>query len=71
MVMRVNNLLKHAVEPGTLWFFSDEKNFCQDQKFNTQNNRWLAYCPADLPRVPQTKFPQTVMSYFLINSSMR
>ena len=30
-----------------LWFFScsDEKNFCQDQKFNRQNKRWIAACP--------------------------
>uniref|UniRef100_A0A182PG36 Tc1-like transposase DDE domain-containing protein n=1 Tax=Anopheles epiroticus TaxID=199890 RepID=A0A182PG36_9DIPT len=57
------NLLKHPVQPGTLWFFSDEKNFCQDQ-----NNRWLAYCPADVPRVPQTKFPQTVMVFSCVSS---
>uniref|UniRef100_A0A4Y0BF18 Tc1-like transposase DDE domain-containing protein n=1 Tax=Anopheles funestus TaxID=62324 RepID=A0A4Y0BF18_ANOFN len=62
------NLLKHPVEPGTLWFFSSEKNFCQDQKVNTQNNRWLAYCAADVPRVPQTKFPQTVMVFSCVSS---
>uniref|UniRef100_A0A8W7Q077 Tc1-like transposase DDE domain-containing protein n=1 Tax=Anopheles coluzzii TaxID=1518534 RepID=A0A8W7Q077_ANOCL len=62
------NLLKHPVEPGTLWFFSDEKNFCLDQKVNIQNNRWLDYCPADVPRVPQTKFPQTVMVFSCMSS---
>ena len=25
------NKLKHPLEPDMLWFFSDEKNFCQDQ----------------------------------------
>ena len=34
--------VKHPAEPQTIWLFSDEKNFCQDQKHNTQNNRWLA-----------------------------
>uniref|UniRef100_A0A182STD9 DDE-1 domain-containing protein n=1 Tax=Anopheles maculatus TaxID=74869 RepID=A0A182STD9_9DIPT len=62
------HLLKHPVELGTLWFFSDKKNFCQDQKVNTQNNRWLAYCPADVPRVPQTKFPQTVIVFSCVSS---
>ena len=26
------NRLKHPLEPDLLWFFSNEKNFCQDQK---------------------------------------
>ena len=50
----------HPAEPQTMWFFSDEKNFCQDQQHNTQNIRWLAYSPKDIPRVIQTKFSQTV-----------
>ena len=48
--------VKHPAEPQTIWFFSDEKNFCQDQNHNTQNNRWLAYSPKDTPCVMQTKF---------------
>lgn len=35
------NKMKHPVESVTIWFFTDEKNFCQDQLHNTQN-RWLA-----------------------------
>ena len=31
--------VKHTAEPQTIGFFSDEKNFCQDQKHNIQNNR--------------------------------
>ena len=60
--------VKHPAEPQTIWFFSDEKNFCQDQKHNTQNNRWLAYSTKDIPRVMQTKFPQTVMVFGCVSS---
>ena len=55
--------MNHPAEPQTIWFFSDEKNFCQDQKYNMQNNRWLAYSQKDTPRVMQTKFVQTVMAF--------
>ncbi len=44
------NKLKFPLENDMLWFFSDEKNFCQDQTHNSQNNRWLAVCPKDVPR---------------------
>ncbi|XP_035891201.1 uncharacterized protein LOC118502743 [Anopheles stephensi] len=65
---RLLSWLKHPAQSDTLWFFSDEKNFCQDQKHNVQNNRRLAYCAADVPRVPQTKFPQTVMVLGCVSS---
>ena len=55
--------VKHPAEPQTIKFFSDEKNCCQDQKHNTQNNRWLAYSPKHTPRVMQTKFIKTVMLF--------
>ena len=55
--------VKHPAEPQTIWFFSDEKNICQDQKHKTQNNRWLAYSPKDTPHVMQIKFSQTVMVF--------
>ena len=51
--------VKHPAEPQTIWFFSDEKNFCKDLKHNMQNNRWLAYSQEDIPHVMQTKFSQT------------
>lgn len=60
--------VKHPVGPQTMWFFSDEKNFCQDQKHNSQNNRWLAYSQKDIPRVMQTKFPQHVMVFGCVSS---
>ena len=60
--------VKHPAEPQTIWFFSNEKNFCQDQKHNKQNNRWLSYSPKDTPRVMQTKFPQTVMVFGCLSS---
>ena len=62
------NKVKHPVEPGTLWFFFDEKNFCQDQLHNAQNNRWLAVSPHEVPRVMKTKFPQTVMVFGCVSS---
>ena len=55
--------VKHPAEPQTIKFFSGEKNFCQDQKHNTQNNRWLAYSPKDTPHFMQTKFSKTVMVF--------
>ena len=52
--------VKHPAEPQTIKLFSDEKNVCQDQKHNSQNNRWLAYSPKDTPCVMQTTFSKTV-----------
>ena len=42
-------------------FFSDEKNFTQDQKVNQQNDRWLCEDPKEVPIVMSTKFPASVM----------
>lgn len=55
------NIWKHPLEKDLLCFFSDKKNFCQNQTHNSQNNSWLAVCPKDVPRVMQTKFTATVM----------
>ena len=62
------NKLKHPLMPNMLWFFSDEKNFCQDQVINNQNNRWLAVCPKDVPKVMKTKFPANVMVFGVVSS---
>ncbi|XP_050072530.1 uncharacterized protein LOC126560618 [Anopheles maculipalpis] len=43
-------------------------SYKRHQKHNVQNNRWLAYCAADVPRVPQTKFPQPVMVFRCVSS---
>ena len=43
------NKLKHLKESNMLWFFSDEKNFCQDQAHNRQNHRWIAMGPTMCP----------------------
>ena len=51
-----------------LWFFSDEKNFCQDQAYNRQNHGWIAMYPNDVSRVMKTKFPNTVMVFGVISS---
>ena len=62
------NKLKHPLQSDMIWFFSDEKNFCQDQAVNSQNNCWLAVCTKDVPKVMQTKFPATVMVFGVFSS---
>ena len=62
------NKLKHPLQRNMIWFFFDEKNFCQDQVVNNQNNRWLAVCSEDVPKVMQTKFPATVMVFGVVSS---
>ena len=53
----------HPAEPQTIWFFSDEKNLCQDLRHNTQNDTWLANSPKDTPHVMQIKFSKAVMVF--------
>jgi hypothetical protein len=55
------NKLKKPVANGQLIFFSDEKNFSQDQKVNRKNNRWLCADISEVPIIMATKFPATVM----------
>jgi hypothetical protein len=55
------NRLKKPATNGQLIFFSDEKNFSQDQKINRKNNRWLCADVSEVPIVMSTKFPATVM----------
>ena len=55
------NKLKSPAVPNPLIFFSDEKNFDQDQKVNSQNDRWLCRDPEEVPIVMCSKFPATVM----------
>ncbi len=43
--MKLLNKLQYRKDPGMLWFFSDEKNFCQNQVNNRQNHCWVAMCP--------------------------
>ena len=66
--VKLLNKLKHPKDPDMLWFFSDEKNFCQDQMHNRQNHCWVAMCPKDVPRVMKTKFPATVMVFGVVSS---
>ncbi|XP_052832121.1 uncharacterized protein LOC128247010 [Octopus bimaculoides] len=53
------NKLKNPAEKDVISFFSDEKNFDQDQKVNRRNDRWLCADPSEVPRVMRTKFPAT------------
>jgi hypothetical protein len=55
------NKLKNPAANNQLIFFSDEKNFSQDQKVNKKNNRWLCADISDIPVVMVIKFPATVM----------
>ena len=66
--VRLLNKLKHPKKPNMLWFFSDEKNFWQDQVHNSQNHRWIAKNNRDVPRVMKTKFPATVMVFVVVSS---
>ena len=66
--VRLLNKLKHPKKPNLLWFFSDEKNFCQDQVHNSQNHCWIAMNNRDMPRVMKTKFPATVMVFGVVSS---
>ena len=61
------NKLKHPLHRNMIWFFSDKKNFCRDQAVNNQN-RCLAVCSEDVPKVMQTKFPATVMVFGVVSS---
>lgn len=65
---RLLNKLKHPEEPGMIWFFSDEKNFVQDQKVNRKNDRWLCKTPDDVPTIMHTKFPASVMVLGVVSS---
>ena len=60
--------IKRPAERGALIFFSDEKNFTQDQKVNRKNNRWICEDRNDVPIVMSTKFPATVMVLGVISN---
>ena len=66
--IRLLNKLNHSKKPNMLWFFSYEKNFCQDQVHNSQNHHWIATNNRDVPRVMKTKFPATVMVFGVVSS---
>lgn len=59
--------LKHD-SAGMLRFFSDEKNFSQDQVSNRQNDRWICEAIEEVPVVKHTKFPSSVMVLGVISS---
>lgn len=45
-----------------------KKNLCQEQKYSTKNNKWLAQSPFNVPRVMKVKFPQHVMVFGIVSS---
>ena len=66
--VRSLNKLKRLKKPNMLLFFSDEKNFCQDQVHSRQNYRWIATNNRDVPRVMKTKFPATVIVFDVVSN---
>lgn len=61
------NELKHD-SAKRLRFFSDEKNFTQEQKINKQNHRYLTDDPDEVPVVVKIKFPINIMVLGVISS---
>jgi hypothetical protein len=53
--------LKAPTENNQLIFFSEEKNFSQDQKINRKNNSWMCSDISEVPIMMAMKFPSTVM----------
>jgi hypothetical protein len=53
--------IKHPIVSNPLIFFSDKKNFLQDQKVNRRNNRLLCSDPTEVPIVMATKFLANVI----------
>lgn len=45
LVKALAKQVMHPDQPNTLWFFSDVKDFFQDQKVNRMNDRWLCTRP--------------------------
>ena len=61
--------LKHPLQLKILWFFSDEKNFCQDQMVNSQNNCWFAPSPQNVLIVMKSKQPVHIMVLGVVTSN--
>ena len=67
----LNDLKKPSARgggPDRLIFFSDEKNFQQDQVVNRRNDRWLCADITEVPVVMRTKYPQTLMVLGVVTS---
>lgn len=61
------NDMKHETV-GYLRFFSDEKNFTQEQKVNSRNDRYLTDNIEEVPIVMCVKFPVSVMVLGVVSS---
>ena len=55
--VKLFNKFKRPLQPNMLWFFSDNKNFCHNQKVNIQNKRLLPLCPQDVALMMKSKHP--------------
>ena len=65
------NKLKHVLQVNILWFFSDEKNFCQDQIMNSQNSCWLSLFSQDVPILMKSKHPVHIMVFGVVRLNMK
>ena len=60
--------LKNPKERKPLIYFTDEKNFQQDQKVKWKNNRWLCENADEVPIVMKTKYPGTVKVFGVVSN---
>ena len=65
---RLHTRVKNPKEPHMFTFFSDEKNFDQDQVSNRRNDRWLCSCPSEVPTVILTKFSATLIVFGVVSN---
>jgi hypothetical protein len=54
-VIKSSRTIRKQANPNQIIFFSGEKNIYQDQKTNTQNNRYLCSDPKNVPIVLHTQ----------------
>lgn len=62
--------IKNPKSSNLLIFFSDEKNFCQKQKLNRSNDRWLARSPFLVPKITRAKYQLHVMVFTVISNNV-
>ena len=66
---KIFNKFKHPHQRNMIWFFTDEKKFCQDQMVNSQNNHCLALTPQHVPIVMKIKHPVQIIKFEVDTSS--
>ena len=67
-IAKLLNKLKHPLQLNMLWFFSDEKNFLQDQMVNSQNS-WLTLSSQDVLILMKDKQPVHIIVFGVVTSN--